>query len=120
MARLISLVRVTLGMGGATIDTRTMRPVNPRAGYAVGMADGTAATVRADASELVLRRAIRRVAREYGAEYVGTWHTGDTIAIDPVAIVPTKRTAIMLGRRARQEAIYGFRSARTIYVSGNR
>jgi len=84
--------------GGGTFDAVTLRPYSPRQGYAVGLADGTAAQLPlADVARLAV--AVRKVAARFRCAYVGTWIKDDVVHVDPVAVVPNLAAALYLARQ---------------------
>lgn len=108
-----SLARLVASDGGATLRADTLAPVRPK-GYAVGATLGDGAVVPADASERLLRRTARRIAREYGTEYVGLWRDGARIVCDPIILARTEASARTIGRKHRQLAIFHLTTGRTI------
>lgn len=82
------------------------------AGYAVGMADGTAATTR-DATDL--DRLARHIAKEWYSSFVGTWLDDDgSVHVDPVVYVIDRESAESLARDNHQIAIYDYAAGESI------
>jgi hypothetical protein len=102
--------------GGATITARTLAPVSPKRGYAVGATTETAIRLPITATETTIRQALFLIWYRFGTRHLGAWVDGDTIHLDPTTIVRTKRDAIRLGRENRQLAIYGFSKRETITI----
>ena len=112
----MSLLDRILRDGGATITARTLAPVSPKRGYAVGATTETAIRLPITATETDLHRALFLIWHRFGTRHLGAWVEGDTIHLDPTTIVRTKRDAIALGRENRQLAIYGFAKRETITI----
>jgi len=102
--------------GGATITARTLTPITPKRGYAVGATTETAIRLPITATDTDLARALFLIWHQFGTRHLGAWVDGDTIHLDPATIVRTKRDAITLGRENRQLAIYGFAKRETITI----
>jgi hypothetical protein len=102
--------------GGATITARTLSPITPRRGYAVGATTETAIRLPITATETTIRQALFLIWYRFGTRHLGAWVDGDTIHLDPTTIVRTKRDALRLGSENRQMAIYGFAKRETITI----
>lgn len=102
--------------GGITVKSRTLAPVSPKRGYAVGSTTDTAIRLPITATDTDIHRAMFLVWFQYGTRHIGAWVDGDTIHIDPTTIVSTKRDAIRIGSENRQKAIYGFAKSETITI----
>jgi hypothetical protein len=102
--------------GGITIKSRTLAPVSPKRGYAVGSTTDTAIRLPLTATDTDIHRAMFLVWARYGTRHIGAWVDGDTIHIDPSTIVRSKRDALTLGQENRQMAIYGFAKRETITI----
>ena len=102
--------------GGATIAARTLTPVAPKRGYAVGATTETAIRLPITATETDIRRALFLIWHQFGTRHLGAWVDGDTIHLDPTTIVQTKRDALTLGRENRQMAIYNLATHQTITI----
>jgi hypothetical protein len=115
MKPLTRIATYTAEHGGGTFDARTFEPVEPASGYAVGLAQGTAAYVWWPKD---VDRFAKRVARMWNAPYVGTWHDPATgwVEVDPVVIVADYAEAMSLARLNGQKAIYSFATREAIPV----
>lgn len=102
--------------GGATIKSRTLTPITPKRGYAVGATTETAIRLPITATETTIRQALFLIWYRFGTRHLGAWVDGDTIHLDPTTIVSTKRDAIRLGRENRQMAIYNLAKGQTIMI----
>jgi hypothetical protein len=102
--------------GGITVKSRTMLPVSPKRGYAVGQTKDTAIILPDTATDTDIHRAMFLVWLQYGTRHIGAWHDQGLIHVDPSTIVQSKRDAIALARENRQMAIYGFAKRDTIRI----
>ena len=102
--------------GGATIKSRTLNPITPKRGYAVGATTETAIRLPITATETTIRQALFLIWYRFGTRHLGAWVDGDTIHLDPTTIVRTKRDALRLGRENRQMAIYNLAKGQTITI----
>lgn len=111
----------TLANEGGTFDAYGAEG-QPGRGWSVGIpkAGRTAQIVTGHADDLETKKAFirayyrtRRVAREQGSPYVGTWVNDKTgnIEIDPAVVLPSRRLADTVARRYGQTGIYGLRHA---------
>lgn len=112
----MGLRETILSNGGATIRARTMAPISPKRGYAVGATTETAIRLPITATETTIRQALFLIWYRFGTRDLGAWVEGETIHLDPTTIVRTKRDAIALGRENRQMAIYDLRRGETITI----
>ena len=105
-----------LANGGATIAARTLTPITPKRGYAVGATTDTAIRLPITATDTDIAQALFLIWVQYGTRHLGAWVDGDTIHLDPTTIVRSKRDALALGRENRQMAIYNLATHQTITI----
>lgn len=108
-------IRSTLQDGGATIGPSG--PIHPTNGYAVAIVGDTYATVPASVDPAALGRVVRRLRRQYPDAYVGTWHDGERIHVDPVEVIDNRADAERIGRERSQLAIFNFATRESIYLA---
>lgn len=112
MKTIQTVAAYTAEHGGGTFEAGTLLPFEPTRGYAVGLADGTAATTRNAAD---LDRAAKAVASEWVASFVGTWLAEDgSVHVDPVAYIIDRESAERLARENHQIAIYDYAAGESI------
>ena len=112
----MSLLDRILRDGGATITARTLTPITPKRGYAVGATTDTAIRLPITTTDTDLARALFLIWYRFGTRHLGAWVDGDTIHLDPTTIVRSKRDALRIGRENRQMAIYNLATHQTITI----
>ena len=100
--------------GGATLDARTLEPVFPTEGYAVGLAVGTVISAPAYGPKHLEVYARGIAARYPAAPFVGLWLHDGIVDVDPVAIVAILLDALALATVNRQLAVYSFATGEDI------
>jgi hypothetical protein len=109
----IAAARATVQDGGGTFDARTLAPVAPTEGYAVGLGDGSKVLANSTAADIavVIYRAVQA---NKSAPYVGTWIDDAVIYIDPVVILQSLQDALTLARALGEKAIYSFATGESV------
>lgn len=111
-----SVLKVTAAAGGGTFE-RSGRLYRPAGGYMVGAHPGTYRIVPAD-DVASMAAALADVLRDYPGAMVGTWLQGTAVHVDPVLHVADLVTAVTIGRRNGQLAIWDVAAGTELPLDG--
>jgi hypothetical protein len=108
-ATAVGLRDTIIAKGGVTINSKAMKVVSPKRGYAVGITNKTAVKVpvkKASAGNIL--KAFDQVQNKYTPKNMGAWVQRGQIHIDPTRIVKSYGKAQRIGRKMNQDSVYSF------------
>lgn len=97
---------------GATVDTKTLKPVKLEVGFAVALTNYYTTIENYGVMSLIIEEL-----RRHQFPYIGFWLDGDKLYIDGVVIEMLKNVALAKAKRHNQKAIWDFLNSEEVVVN---